>query len=85
MEPVQREILDKIEQTLRTNPEVQEEFAGGRGDLVVTIVVDTPTRLDSRQEELLRELSELRGEENPDAHVTSLDKGLLGKLRDAFR
>ncbi|WP_286961548.1 MULTISPECIES: molecular chaperone DnaJ [Arsenicicoccus] len=58
---------------------------GGRGDLVVHLNVSTPTRLDSRQEELLRELSELRGEENPDAHVTSLDKGLLGKLRDAFR
>ena len=36
-----------------------------RGDLVVTIVVETPTRLDARQEELLRELAGLRGEHQP--------------------
>ena len=29
----------------------------GRGDLVVRVVVETPTRLDERQEELLRELA----------------------------
>ena len=39
---------------------------GGRGDLVVTVVVETPTRLDARQEELLRELAAIRGEEQPD-------------------
>ena len=39
---------------------------GGRGDLIVTVVVDTPTRLDPRQEELLRELAAIRGEESPD-------------------
>ena len=39
---------------------------GGRGDLVVTVLVDTPTRLDARQEELLRELAAIRGEETPD-------------------
>ena len=39
---------------------------GGRGDLVVSIAVDTPTRLDPRQEELLRELAAIRGEEAPD-------------------
>ena len=39
---------------------------GGRGDLVVTIAVETPTRLDPRQEELLRELAAIRGEEQPD-------------------
>ena len=38
---------------------------GGRGDLVVTISVETPTRLDPRQEELLRELAAIRGEEQP--------------------
>ena len=43
--------------------------AGGRGDLVVTVVVETPTRLDERQEELLRELAALRGEEQPDRPV----------------
>ena len=42
---------------------------GGRGDLVVTVVVETPTRLDARQEELLRELAAIRGEEQPTGQV----------------
>ena len=42
---------------------------GGRGDLVVTVVVETPTRLDARQEELLRELAAIRGEEQPSGQV----------------
>ncbi|WP_110182512.1 molecular chaperone DnaJ [Nocardioides solisilvae] len=57
---------------------------GGRGDLVVTLVVETPTRLDHRQEELLRELAELRGEESPEGTVRSSSKSVFGRLRDAF-
>ncbi|MCD6640601.1 MAG: molecular chaperone DnaJ [Nocardioides sp.] len=57
---------------------------GGRGDLVVSIVVDTPTRLDARQEELLRELAALRGEESPDGRVGAPQKSMFGRLRDAF-
>ena len=58
---------------------------GGRGDLVVTIVVDTPTRLDSRQEELLRELAAIRGEEKPDGKLTpGGSKTFFGRIRDAF-
>jgi len=56
----------------------------GRGDLVVRVVVDTPTRLDERQEELLRELAALRGEESPDGHVHAAQKSVFGRLRDAF-
>ncbi|KQY54587.1 MULTISPECIES: molecular chaperone DnaJ [unclassified Nocardioides] len=56
----------------------------GRGDLIVTVVVDTPTRLDPRQEELLRELAALRGEETPDGSVQATHKGVFGRLRDAF-
>jgi len=37
-----------------------------RGDLRVTLNVQTPTKLDSRQRELLAELARLRGEETPD-------------------
>jgi len=44
---------------------------GGRGDLIVTVAVETPSRLDARQEELLRELAALRDEERP-----------AGQLRD---
>jgi molecular chaperone DnaJ len=52
----------------------------GRGDLVVTAVVDTPTDLDQEQDELLRRLAELRGEE-----VAPPDKGVFSKLRSAFK
>lgn len=57
---------------------------GGRGDLVVSIAVETPTRLDPRQEELLRELAELRSEEQPTGRVRPGRKSAFGRLRDAF-
>ncbi len=57
---------------------------GGRGDLIVTMVVDTPTRLDARQEELLRELAALRDEETPDGQIQAGSKSVFGRLRDAF-
>ena len=58
---------------------------GGRGDLIVNIAVDTPTRLDPRQEELLRELAAIRGEESPQGQVgASSHKSMFGRLRDAF-
>lgn len=56
----------------------------GRGDLVVTVIVDTPTKLDSRQEELLRELARLREEETPTGNVQASHKSVFGRLRDAF-
>jgi molecular chaperone DnaJ len=56
----------------------------GRGDLVVRIVVETPTRLDDRQEELLRELAALRDEESPDGQVEAPHKSVFDRLRDAF-
>ncbi len=57
----------------------------GRGNLVVHIDVQTPTKLDARQEELLRELSALRGEEQPRAQVgTAQAKKLFDRVRDAF-
>ncbi|HYG94504.1 MAG TPA: molecular chaperone DnaJ [Nocardioides sp.] len=57
---------------------------GGRGDLVVTINVETPTRLDPRQEELLHELAAIRGEEAPTGNVKPTQKSVFGRLRDAF-
>jgi len=57
---------------------------GGRGDLVVHLVVETPTRLDDRQEELLRELAALRNEEQPSGQVQAAQKSVFGRLRDAF-
>jgi molecular chaperone DnaJ len=56
----------------------------GRGDMVVRIIVETPTRLDDRQEELLRQLAALRDEESPDGHVHPGHKSMFDRLRDAF-
>lgn len=60
---------------------------GGRGDLLVQIIVTTPTRVDAEQEDLLRRLAVLRGEEKPEGRVHDDEDGggLFGKLRDAFR
>jgi molecular chaperone DnaJ len=57
----------------------------GRGDLVIHANVVTPTRLDEQQEELLRQLATLRGEERPEGHLSPANHGLLGKLRDALK
>jgi molecular chaperone DnaJ len=57
---------------------------GSRGDIVVRVAIATPTKLDERQEQLLRELSVLRGEESPDGHVSSHPKSMFDRLRDAF-
>ena len=60
--------------------------SSARGDVVVHILVQTPTRLDAEQEGLLRALAALRGEEKPEARVaTPGDGSLFGKLRDAFK
>lgn len=52
----------------------------GRGDLIVTVIVDTPDELTKEQDELLRRLAELRGEE-----VAPHEAGLMSKLRGAFK
>ncbi len=56
----------------------------GRGDLIVTVIVDTPSKLDERQGELLRELAALRGEEAPQGALNNQHKSVFGRLRDAF-
>ena len=55
-----------------------------RGDLVVTVEVETPGRLDDRQQQLLRELAQLRHEESPDGRINSPQKSVFGRLKDAF-
>ncbi|PIE19906.1 MAG: hypothetical protein CSA64_05035 [Arachnia propionica] len=55
----------------------------GRGDLGVTFLVHTPTKLDERQRELLRELAQLRDETRIEAETQS-NKGVFGWLREAF-
>jgi len=58
--------------------------SASRGDVVISVDVETPTRLDERQEELLRELASLRHEESPDGRIQPAHKGMFGRLRDAF-
>jgi molecular chaperone DnaJ len=57
----------------------------GRGDVVATIVVETPTKLDAEQAELLRQLAAARGEENPVASVEKPHKSVFDRFKDAFR
>jgi molecular chaperone DnaJ len=57
----------------------------GRGNLIVHLDVQTPTKLDAKQEALLRELAELRGEERPLGPVSSKDGGLFSRIRDALK
>lgn len=56
----------------------------GRGDLVVHVDVQTPVKLDERQQELVRELARLRGEEQPAGQFAPGQQGLFSRLRDAF-
>ena len=57
--------------------------ATGRGNLLVHVEVQTPTRLDGEQEKLLRELAALRGEDQPESHREA-QGGLFSRVRDAF-
>ena len=52
----------------------------GRGDLIVRVSVAVPTDVSAEEEELLRQLAELRGDE-----VAPADAGFLSRIRSAFR
>ena len=56
----------------------------GRGQLGITLLVQTPTRIDDEQRELLRQLAELREETAPEVTVQKQGRGVFGRLRDAF-
>jgi molecular chaperone DnaJ len=51
----------------------------GRGDLLVSVVVDTPTDLEPEVEEALRRIAEVRGED-----VAPADRGFFSRIRSAF-
>ncbi|MDA8438670.1 MAG: molecular chaperone DnaJ [Propionibacterium sp.] len=57
---------------------------GGRGDLGVTFLVQTPSRLDDEQRELLRRLAELRDETTVTANHQPPNRSVFGRLREAF-
>ncbi len=52
----------------------------GRGDLLVTMAVETPTELTPSQEELLRRFATERGED-----VAPPEAGLFSRIRSAFK
>ncbi|MFN2607710.1 MAG: molecular chaperone DnaJ [Acidimicrobiales bacterium] len=52
----------------------------GRGDLLVQVAVDTPTDLSREEEELVRRLAVVRGDE-----VAPADTSLLSRIRSAFK
>lgn len=71
---------------IQTGKQLRQRGAGmpvlqgrGRGDLVMEIMVETPTRLTARQKELLRELQETEtGDETPES------KGFFDRIKDAW-
>ncbi|MFC0581051.1 molecular chaperone DnaJ [Micrococcoides hystricis] len=71
--------------TVLTLPElgVTRLRGAGRGSIRVTIDVQTPTKLDEEQRELLRKLAELRGEEAAEGKVNTRG-GFFSKLRDRW-
>ncbi|GAA1389552.1 molecular chaperone DnaJ [Luteococcus peritonei] len=56
----------------------------GRGELGITLVVQTPTKLDSHQKDLMRQLAEARGETQPSAQVHKGKQGVFDRLKEAF-
>jgi molecular chaperone DnaJ len=58
--------------------------SSGRGDLIIHVTVETPMKLEPEQEELLRELAKLRGEEAPPGKFAPGQQGFFSRLRDAF-
>ena len=58
--------------------------AAGRGDLLIHVTVETPTKLEPEQEAVLRELARLRGEESPPGKFAPGQQGFFSRLRDAF-
>jgi molecular chaperone DnaJ len=75
-----------VPEGIQSGKQIRQRGAGmpvlqgrGRGDLVVQIDVETPTKLSARQKELLREFRETEtGEECPQS------SGFFGKLKEAW-
>ena len=55
-----------------------------RGDLGVTLLVQTPTKLDDAQRELLGQLAQLRGEAGPEVMTKHEERGFFDRLKDVF-
>ncbi len=59
--------------------------SGSRGDLYVHLRVQTPTRLDPQQEELLKQLAAIREEATAQVSTASAESGgFFTRIKDAF-
>lgn len=58
--------------------------SSGRGDVIIHVDAQTPTKLDEEQGDLLRQLAKVRGEERPEGHFAPGQQGFFSRLRDAF-
>ena len=59
---------------------------GGRGDLIAHVEVQTPSKLNKEQSELLKRFAQLRGEKPDKVEIhTQKDEGFFGRVRNAFR
>jgi len=56
----------------------------GRGAMHVHLDVVIPQELSEEQQELLEQLAQMRGEERPQARVTSAKPGMFQRLKDTF-
>jgi molecular chaperone DnaJ len=56
----------------------------GRGDVIVAVTVETPTRLDAAQSALLRQLADLRAEEQPSVDTDAPHKSVFDRFKDAL-
>jgi len=63
---------------------IQHLRGTARGDLVVHVEVQTPKNLDPEQEELMRKLARLRGEERPAGTFAPGKQGLFSRIKDAI-
>lgn len=63
---------------------VQRLHSSRRGDLMIHVDVQTPAKVEGEQEELLRRLAKLRGEERPPGQFAPGQQGFFSRLRDAF-
>jgi len=57
---------------------------GDRGDLIVHIEVQTPTKLSKEEESILRSFAQVRGEKASEAHVKGQDGSVFSKLKGVF-
>ncbi|MGO1917270.1 MAG: molecular chaperone DnaJ [Brevibacterium aurantiacum] len=55
-----------------------------RGDLLITVDVITPDKLDDEQKDLLSQLAKLRDEETPRAQITTQNRGMFSRMREKF-